>query len=689
MVSDFDYKTLGLRVGIEIHQQLENQRKLFCRCPNRMQGTREPDFTLIRKHRPVLGETGEFDQAMLVEFKKNMSVVYEGYNDCNCTYELDETPPFPVDEEALDIAIELALLFRLDIIRELHVCRKNYVDGSVTAGFQRTMELGKDGKLLLASGKEIGIESIFLEEDACRKIKTEEKTIYFRLDRLGIPLVEITTGPDINDPKEARDAAYRMGLLLRSSGKVKKVLGSIRQDINISIKEGNRIEVKGVQKLDWIPDLVRFETQRQIALIEIRDILKKRELTPQMITLDLKDITKFLKDTKCNFVNAGIKKGDVMIAQKVFGFQGLFGKEVQPNRRFGTEIAGKVRVLTGLKGLIHSDEDLIGKYNFSKEEIQLIQKELGIGDNDAFIMILGNSDMVKSAFQLVIDRIKMAFKGVPPETRQAKEDGTHEFLRELHGGTRLYPDTDSIAINIPEDRIQRIKRSLGEYPWEMIGIYSQKFKLDANLIENMIMDGNIHLFEKLTQIIPENPMLVVTTLNDTMRVLHREEKDIDNLHESHFIALFEALKNKKLAKEAFEPILEVWCDHPELSLNSAKEKAGISTIKISDVEKVIQQLIQKNGELIQTKGKGAIGPLMGDVMNEIGRGTVDGKTLSTMLGKAIDSFLTNAQGQGIKSKEAKPIESKIKESQISETKSPEKKNPEPAKKSVKKSGGKQ
>ena len=245
-LEEYDYKELGLKVGIEIHQQLNSKQKLFCRCLNQMQGVREPDFLLERLHRPVLGETGKFDDAMLLEFKKGKSVVYEGYYDSCCSYELDETPPFKLNEEAMAIALEIALLLKMDIIKELHICRKNYVDGSVPGGFQRTITFATNGKIDISDTKAIGIDAIYLEEDAARRIKEEGKSVYFRIDRLGIPLVEITTTPEIYDPEEAKIAAERIGMLLRSTNKVKTILGSIRQDLNISIAKGQRIEIKGV-----------------------------------------------------------------------------------------------------------------------------------------------------------------------------------------------------------------------------------------------------------------------------------------------------------------------------------------------------------------------------------------------------------------------------------------------------------
>jgi glutamyl-tRNA(Gln) amidotransferase subunit E len=353
----FDYKKIGFKCGLEIHQQLDTEKKLFCRCPAELQGNRNPDFTVKRLMRPVLGEMGTFDKAMLTEYEKGITTIYEGYNDVICTYELDDTPPFSCNEAARKIALQLAGLLNANIIEEMHVCRKNYLDGSVPSGFQRTMILGTDGYVTLESGKKIGINILSLEEDAARKINTENKTNYYRLDRLGIPLVEITTDPDITDPFECRDCAERLGLLLWSS-KVKKVLGSIRQDINISIKKGSRIEIKGVQKLDWIPKLINNEISRQIKLIEIKEELIKRGLSENDIKAEAKDLSKLLKNTKSNLVAKGLKSGKKLYGINFKGLKGIFGKELTENYRFGTEISSKVKSISGLKGFIHSDEGL-------------------------------------------------------------------------------------------------------------------------------------------------------------------------------------------------------------------------------------------------------------------------------------------------------------------------------------------
>ncbi|MHA1584095.1 MAG: Glu-tRNA(Gln) amidotransferase subunit GatE [Promethearchaeota archaeon] len=651
--TEFDYNAVGLKIGIEIHQQLASKTKLFCHCPNQLQGTRPPDFTIVRKQRPVLGESGSFDKGMLVEFLKKGTVVYEGYNDCTCTYELDETPPFEVDKECIDITLQIAQLLHMDIIRELHVCRKNYVDGSVPGGFQRTMEAGQNGYINLANGKKIGIENIFLEEDAARRSKTEGKTVFFRVDRLGIPLNEITTTPNIHHPDEAREAAYRIGLLLRSTNRVKSVLGSTRQDINISIKDGERIEVKGVQKLDWIPELVKFEIQRQQALIKIKNDLAKHSVKVDDIQRLPVEVSEIFKETPCKFIAAGIKRGQKLTALRIPGFDGIYGTEVYPDRRFGTEVADKVKTLTGLKGLIHSDEDLIGKYQFAEKEIDQVREHLGIKKGDLFILLLAKGQALETALDIIVDRTKMAFNGVPPETRQAQEDGSHVFLRELGGERRLYPDTDTKPILISDDLIKKAKDACGPYPWDVMKEFSAKYNTSEDQIERLIMTGKLELFERCISVIPDNLPLVLRIIVDVVKVLHRANKPVENLQDKHFLTLLKAIKDGKIAKEACEAVMEIWTDAPNLGLEEAKKKAGISDFDLSKLDKILQEIVEKNKELISQRGRGAMGPLMGDVMKKVGRGAVDGKLLSSKLQNAMKPYIQNKPAPKNKTKGGK------------------------------------
>jgi len=631
-VQEFDYKKLGLMCGLEIHQQLDSKTKLFCRCPAKLEGTREPDFVIKRYMRPVLGEMGTYDEAMLTEYEKGMSIVYEYYKDVNCTYELDETPPFECNDEAKKIAIEIALLLNSNVIEEMHVCRKNYLDGSVPCGFQRTTILAKDGFVELENGKKIRIDILCLEEDAARKIKTENKTNYFRLDRLGIPLVEITTKPDITDPYECRETAERLGLLLWST-KVKKILGSIRQDVNVSVKDGSRIEIKGVQKLDWIPVLINHEISRQIKLIEIREELKKRKLTKDDLSTTPVDVSKIISPNRSDFVSKGLKSGKKLIGINFKGFKGIFGKQLMENYRFGTEISSKVEIISGLKGIIHSDEDL-KKYKFSEEEVKKVKNALKFEDSDCFVLVLGVKEEVEKALEIIVHRINFAFEGVPPETRRALENGNTEFLRELHGGARLYPDTDTQAIINTKKEIQEIQEKVPEYPWNTIKKYSKNYKIEESLIKDLIFSGNLSLFNELLEIFPDNPTIIMTTLLSTTTALRRDGKNVDNISDDDYKEIFSLLKKKEIGKEAIEEIMKLKAENPELKIEQVKQKLKIESISLDDLKKIVNEVISNNINLLKEKDTRAMAPLMGEVMKQV-RGKIDGKIVSDELKKAI------------------------------------------------------
>ncbi|MFW9770552.1 MAG: Glu-tRNA(Gln) amidotransferase subunit GatE [Candidatus Heimdallarchaeota archaeon] len=625
---EFDYKELGLKCGLEIHQQLDTETKLFCRCPTILQGTREPDFTVKRYMRPVLGEMGTFDKAMLTEYEKGMDIIYEGYNDVICTYELDDTPPFSCNNEARRIALQIALLLNANIIEEMHVCRKNYLDGSVPSGFQRTMILGTDGYITLENGKNIRIDILSLEEEAARKIKTENKTNYFRLDRLGIPLVEVTTKPDISTPDECKECAERIGLLFWSTN-VKKVIGSIRQDVNVSIKSGTRIEIKGVQKLSWIIPLINNEVSRQINLIEIKNELTNRKVNPSDISKDFVDISEKMISIKSKFIQRGFKSAERLYGINFKNFKGIFGKELMKDYRFGTEVSSKVKAIAGLKGIIHSDENL-QNYGITDDNVELIRTLLNSKENDSFILLLGIEKEVIKALEVIIDRIKFAFMGVPPETRRALEDGKTEFLRELHGGARLYPDTDSKAIINTSQEVKIIKKNLPEYPWETIKEYSTNYNTEERMIKELIFNDKLKLFEKLIKIYPENPTILFTTLLETTTALRRDGKNIDLILDEDYIKIFQELKSKSIGKEAIEEIMITKTENPNLTINQIKEKLKIESISIEELNKIILKIIKKNIQVIKEKEMRAIGPLMGEIMKEV-RGKIDGAIVSKEL----------------------------------------------------------
>jgi glutamyl-tRNA(Gln) amidotransferase subunit E len=449
---------------------------------------------------------------------------------------------------------------------------------------------------------------------------------------MGIPLVEITTKPDINHPDECREAAERLGLLLWSS-KVKKVLGSIRQDVNVSIKEGTRIEIKGVQKLDIIPILINHEILRQLKLVEIKKELLNRNLKVKDIPAKPVDLTTILSKTKSNFIASGIKSGKKLYGLNFKGFKGIFGKELIKDYRFGTEVSSKVKSISGLKGIIHSDEDL-KKYKLSDEDIKKIKKELNSQDDDCFVLVLGIKKNVDKAINVITERVKHAFKGVPPETRRALEDGKTEFLRELHGGARLYPDTDSIVIFNKDEEIKEIAKKLPRYPWDVIKDYSNKFKLEEKMVKDLIFTGKLEVFDKLIESFPENPILIITTLLETTTALRRDGSNVENITDKDFNEIFTLLKNQEIGKEAIEDLMKAKANSPNLSIGEIKEALNISRVSEEDLNIVIDGIVDKNIKLINERKMGAMGPLMGEVMKEV-RGKIDGKIVSDKLKKAL------------------------------------------------------
>ncbi len=275
-----NYDALGFRCGIEVHQQLDTDQKLFCRCPVGLVAE-APDTFVLRHMRPTLSEMGEYDGTALMERKKRKEIIYQILNNHVCTYEMDDTHPFLVNEKALDIGIKLALLFQCKIVDEAHVSRKQYLDGSIPTGFQRTILIGTDGWIPY-KGKKIGIRQINIEEDACREVSDQGHRIVFRTDRLSTPLVEVITEAHMLNPMEAGEVTCLLAETNRISGLVRRGIGTARQDVNVSIMGGNRVEIKGVEKIGLIPALTHHEALRQKALLELRDELVRRRISDRM-----------------------------------------------------------------------------------------------------------------------------------------------------------------------------------------------------------------------------------------------------------------------------------------------------------------------------------------------------------------------------------------------------------------------
>ncbi|MFX0084208.1 MAG: Glu-tRNA(Gln) amidotransferase subunit GatE [Candidatus Hodarchaeota archaeon] len=628
------YKNLGFQAGIEIHAQLLTNKKLFCNCTATL-SQNSPLIFVKRKFRPVLGEMGEFDPALLIEFKKGNTFFYE-VNDSVCTYELDETPPFSMNEEALYSCITLAKMMNCHIVEETTVCRKNYIDGSVPCGFQRTALVGYDGFIFLKQDskskneKKLPISWIYIEEDAARKDSelSEGKNIYFKLDRLGIPLVEIVTHHNLMSPTEVVSAACALGMLIKSSGMVRRGLGALRQDINVSIAAGNRVELKGIQLLQLIPTAIDFEIKRQLNLIEMKKELKKREISAKDIKLNIIDVTDIFSKTSSRLIKSALERNEKVLLLPVIGFKGLLGKELQPNKSFATELSEHVTIFTNLKVLIHSDEDL-SNYDFNNHEITEIEKKVG-NPSSAFIIVVGNDEEVQRAFSFIHARIISTFEGVPQETRKVNEKGLSSFIRNLHGKSRLYPDTDLPPVMIDFKKVEEIEKNLPEDFWSQIQRISSEYKISMDITEELVYEGKAGIFEKLMK--SKSPMkIVLTTLTQILRFLSREGVQINNITDTHLLELFEGLKKEKFAKEAIPEILTKQAKDPSKSMVEIINKLG-GGISQEDLEVLILDVLNNSKDLIKDRGTQAFSPLMGLVMRQV-RGKIDGKIVSETLRK--------------------------------------------------------
>ncbi|HIP17086.1 MAG TPA: Glu-tRNA(Gln) amidotransferase subunit GatE [Methanothermococcus okinawensis] len=639
---ELNYEKLGLKVGLEIHQQLNTKRKLFCNCPTIIRDDR-PHGEIKRLLRTSQSEMGEIDKAALMEWKKNKFYIYQYYNDSNCLVELDEEPPHPPSKEALEIGIQVSLLMNMNIVDEIHTMRKLVIDGSNTSGFQRTMYLSSDGYIETSYGR-VRISSLCLEEDACRKIEESKNFIKYRVDRLGIPLLEITTEPDITSPKMGKESAKRIGMILRATGKVKRGLGTIRQDVNISIKEGARIEVKGVQNLDLIEKIIENEVLRQVNLLEISKILRDRGAK---VIYKIIDLTEILKDTESKVLKNSLKKKNGKIKGVLLkGYGGLVGREIQPGRRLGSELSDRAKVIAGVGGLFHTDE--LPNYGITQEEVNNIKEyfeeklNLEITQEDAIIIIADEESKVNRALEAVIERAQEAINGVPEETRKALENGNTSYLRPLPGAARMYPETDIPTIKINGEFLENIKRFLPEMPEERLERFIKEYGLNRDLAEIMVMSLQVQLFEDLCKKYGKDikPTLIATTLENTLKEIKREGYNIEMLSKNHFEVIFEGLTQGKMSKEAIIEVLKGFTEHPKKSLEEILEIKGLKSLSKEDAEKIIEEVIAQNMEVIKNKGPKAMGILMGKCM-AILRGKVDGKLISELLKSKLLKKLKN------------------------------------------------
>ncbi len=617
-----------IKCGIEFHQMLNTKSKLFCNCPTILRKDK-PDIIFKRRLRPTRSELGEVDPAALFEFKKGLTYVYEAYSDTTCLVEMDEEPPHDLNPEALEISLMIALMLNARPVDEIFVMRKIVIDGSNTTGFQRTALIATGGYVTV-DGKTIHIQTLCLEEDAARKIRENRKAkeVVYRLDRLGIPLIEIATAPDISSPEEAEKVALKIGQLLRITGRVKRGLGTIRQDLNISIEGGARVEIKGVQKIELIKKVIENEVLRQVNLLKIRDELKRRGLKPEDIKNEFVDVSDILADSKSKVIKKVLSRGGKAIAVKLPLFKGLIGMEIQPNRRLGTEFADRARFWSGVGGIIHSDE--LPGYGIGESEVQAIAERLECGEHDAFVVVADEESKCLAALKAVVERAREALSGVPNETRAANPDGTTRYSRPMPGRARMYPETDIRPIKISREMLDRIKQNLPEMPEQKLDKFIRIYGLNEVLAKRMLNSYHLDIFEYVVENIGVPATIVANTLEGIMKSLKRDGFPVENIADEKLVGVFKLLKDGVIAKEAIPEVLQYLSKNPDADLNQVVDELGLRAIDRNKLEEIVEEILERNEDLIRRKKERAFGAIMGDVM-KIVRGRIDGRIVNEVV----------------------------------------------------------
>jgi glutamyl-tRNA(Gln) amidotransferase subunit E len=604
----FDYEKLGLKSGIEIHQQIDSKAKLFCNCPTSIRDDK-PDILVRRRLRASAGETGEVDVAAKYEQGRQKYFLYQAYNDTTCGVELDEEPIHGLNAEALSVVLQVAALTHAKPVDLVQVMRKTVVDGSNTSGFQRTALVARNGLIETAKGK-VSIPTICIEEEAAKIVERTPDYDVYNLSRLGIPLIEIATGPDIRSPEQLKEVAEHLGMVVRSTGKVKRGLGTIRQDVNVSIREGARVEIKGAQDLRMLPKLLEYEVGRQAALVEIMKELNTRKASVDHMIADLSPV---IGKSESKLVKSTLSNDGKILAIKLKGFKGIVGKELMPDHRLGTELSDYGKSFAGVTGAIHSDE--LPNYGITAEETAAIASMLGCKDNDAFIFVASSADKAAFALQAIIKRAEQALKGVPQEVRKANENGTTSFLRPMPGSSRMYPETDILPVQ-PNMRIE-VPRLLTEkakdYEEEGIG------KEIATQLSKSAMLKEYEFFRAKFSSVPRI-FLATTLLNAGKEIKARYNAEGGISHDA-FNAAFGALNEGIISKEAVIEILASVA-------NGSKMEDAIKKYRLltdSELESEIRKVLSEN------KGT-QFNALIGKAMERL-RGKADSKAIIEKLKK--------------------------------------------------------
>ena len=624
----FDPEASQLRVGLEIHQQLATSTKLFCPCP--IAKSDELPLSFERRLRPTQSELGQIDPAAVFEFNKGRVNLYKWNPESACLVDADEEPPHPPNVEAIETAILMAEVLGSDVVDEVHVMRKLVIDGSNTSGFQRTAIIALGGALPVG-GVSVGVQTITVEEDSSRVLKEGAQAREYALDRLGVPLVEIALDHVVGVPEHVEAVALSLGRSLRSTGRVARGQGTIRQDLNVSLLGGQVVEVKGVQKLNLIAKVVRYEATRQMGLVKIAEEVKKRGITE--VECKAEDATTVMKGTSSPVPKRILQKGGVVTCIAVADFAGLFGLEPFPSIRLGKELAEIART-NGLGGVIHSDE--FAKQGISEEESVALRALAGYDSNAGLVLVAGEAaERVETVAALVVDRLQKTSIGVLGETRAATDDGETRYQRPRPGAARMYPETDIPEIVVTEEWKRNLRVAM-PVPWrEKVAEYSKRYSLSEEAALQLYDSDNAKLFEELAAKLRLEPSVIASILVETPVRLSREGVDESKVTPEALTSVLVAVDGGRFAKEAAVDVLRAIGRGDARDVDEAVSKLGLAGMSDEELTRIIDRVLERNKPLIQEKGDRAFSVLMGEVM-KLARGKVDGQKVSKLLRRGID-----------------------------------------------------
>jgi glutamyl-tRNA(Gln) amidotransferase subunit E len=634
-----DYAAIGLRSGLEIHQQLLTEKKIFCRCPAGRY-SKEYDSEILRHMRPTLSELGEYDGTALMEFKTKKEIIYRINRNSVCTYEMDDTPPFMLNDQALDIALEVAMMLDLNLVDELHIARKQYLDGSIPTGFQRTTIVGVDGWIPY-KGRKIGIFQLGLEEDACREVSDIGHERVYLTDRLGMPLIEPVTHPDMQTPQEVAEVGDILSRLMRSTGKVRTGHGATRQDVNVSVEGSTRIEIKGVPSLRRVPLLVYNEAMRQWNLLRIRALLAERGITPATFSAEAYDATALLARTAYGPIRRALAEGAVVRCVKLNGFAGVLDEKTQTDTVFAKEISDRVRVvacLTRLPNIIYSDA---AEKTLAARAWKGVRELAGAGPEDELVVAWGHVEDAECAAREIELRAREATEGVPSETRQALRDGTTGFERILPGPERMYPDTDLPPLALERARVESIRKGVPEPVWER----EQRLEsmgLAPDAVEKLAISPRYRLFDHVVNEMDVDPKLAGDVIARRFGGLVRNGVDPDRLTDDEVAEVLGAYQNGRVSREGIVPVLarlastvDDEVDAPTRT-NAALSALGFVPLTRDELEREVTKTVEQFDVSTMRRPEATHHHLMGILMARL-TGRAEGARVAKHLEAALKS----------------------------------------------------